>query len=282
MWNRLRFYDVLENEYQWRQFLNGKVVSDKFGKLLDQMTAYRVKERPSSVTEILLDLGIGEKASNPANNSGVYSFKAEELNGVNRVTVSYANQKKQATKTTPSVSEFKFTYVKARLVSSGFLGLGTRVELEHQHGKTEYIRENLGSGVTIDLVRIPAGKFMMGSKEEAQQQPIHEVTLQEFWMGKYVITQKQWQVVMGSNPAKFKGENLPVEKVSWDDAMEFCERVSKKIGKKMRLPTEAEWEYACRAGTTTLFHFGEAITEDLVNYNKQFSGKTLDVEAFLS
>ncbi len=273
-------YDVLENEYQWREFLNGKVVSDGFGKLLDRMTAYRVKERPNSVVETLRDLGIGKKASNPANNSGVYSFKAEELNGVNRVTVSYANQKKQATKTTPSVSEFKFTYVKARVVSSGFLGLGTRVELEHQHGKTEYIRENLGSGVTIDLVRIPAGKFMMGSKEDGQEQPIHEVTLRGFWMGKYAITQRQWQVVMGNNPAKFKGENLPVEKVSWDDAMEFCERVSKKIGKKMRLPTEAEWEYACRAGTNTPFHFGEAITKDIVNYGELLHEKTVDVDTF--
>ena len=273
-------YDVLENEYQWRQFLNGKVVSDGFGKLLDRMTAYRVKERPSSVTEILQELGIGRKTSTAVNNSGVYSFKAEELNGVNRVTIPYANQKKQATKTTSSVLEFKFTYVKTRIVRNGFLGLGTRVELEHQHSKTEYIRENLGGGVTIDLVRVSAGKFMMGSKEDGQEQTIHEVTLQEFWMGKYVITQRQWQAVMGNNPARFKGENLPVEKVSWHDAMEFCERISQNIRKKMRLPTEAEWEYACRASTTTPFHFGKTSTKDLVNYNRQFHGRTVDVNAF--
>ena len=277
-------YDVLENEYQWRQFLNGKVVNDKFGKLLDQMTAYRVKERPNSVTEILLDLGIGKKVSNPVNNSGVYSFKAEELNGVNRVTIPYANTKKQATKTTSSVSEFEFEYVKTRLViqSSGFLGLGTKttVELDRKRGKAQYIREDLGNGVAINLVRIPEGRFMMGNSEFGDEKPIHEVVLQEFWIGKCAVTQNQWQAVMGNNPARFKGENLPVEKVSWNDAMDFCERVSKKICKKMRLPTEAEWEYTCRAGTTTPFHFGEAITEDLVNYNKQFRGKTLDVEAF--
>ncbi|MFN5658695.1 MAG: protein kinase domain-containing protein, partial [Pseudanabaena sp.] len=104
-------YDVLENEYQWRQFLNGKMVSDELGKLLDRMTAYRVKERPNSVIETLQELGIGKKASNPVNNSGVYSFKAEELNGVNRVTIPYANTKKQAAKTTSSVLEFEFEYV---------------------------------------------------------------------------------------------------------------------------------------------------------------------------
>ncbi|MFN9829056.1 MAG: protein kinase domain-containing protein [Pseudanabaena sp.] len=257
-------YDVLENEYQWRQFLNGKMVSDELGKLLDRMTAYRVKERPNSVIETLQELGIGKKASNPVNNSGVYSFKAEELNGVNRVTIPYANTKKQAAKTTSSVLEFEFEYVvNTRIIieSTGFLGFGmkTRVELDHKRDKAQYLREDLGCGVTIDLVRIPTGKFMMGC-DKYYAKPVHEVSLQEFWLGKYAITQKQWQAVMGNNPAKFKGENLPVDKVSWNDAMDFCERVSKKIGKKMRLPTEAEWEYACRAGTTTLFHFGEAIT----------------------
>jgi hypothetical protein len=93
----------LENEYQWRQFLNGKIVSDEFGNLLDRLTAYRVKERPNSVTEILLDLGIGKKASTSVNtSSGVYSFKAEELKAEHRVSIPSATSNKQATKTTSS------------------------------------------------------------------------------------------------------------------------------------------------------------------------------------
>ena len=219
-------YDVLENEYQWRQFLNGKTISDNFGKLLDRLTAYRVKERPNSVVDILQVLQ--PKAS--------------------------PSQTVQALAST----------------SSNSLVL------------------DCGNGVKLELVRIPEGKFMMGSDEKNDRQPIHEVVLQEFWMGKYAVTQKQWQAIMGNNSAefKFKGENLPIESISWHDAMEFCERVSQKLGKKVRLPTEAEWEYACRAGTTSTFHCGDTITADLVNYvygkllKGQYRGKTVDVDSF--
>jgi formylglycine-generating enzyme required for sulfatase activity len=93
-------------------------------------------------------------------------------------------------------------------------------------------------------------------------------------MGKYPLTQKQYQAIMGYNPSHFKGDSStsltnqrPVETVSWDDAVKFCELLSQKTGKNYRLPSEAEWEYACRAGTTTPFYFGENITPDLVNYD---------------
>ena len=79
-------------------------------------------------------------------------------------------------------------------------------------------------------------------------------------MGKYELTQAQYQAIMGDNPAYFKGNNRPVENVSWNDAVAFCEKLSQKTGKKYRLPSEAEWEYACRAGTTTPFYFGESVT----------------------
>jgi formylglycine-generating enzyme required for sulfatase activity len=179
-------------------------------------------------------------------------------------------------KSKPVQPEFEFEIVKVRLVkeSSGFLGLGTKtkVELERKKGKAQYVRENLGNGATLDLVRIPAGKFMMGSNEYSSEQPIHEATLREFWMGKYAVTNGQWQAIMGTKPSekydvKFQGENQPVVGVSWDDAKEFCQKASQKTGKSIRLPSETEWEYACRAGTTTPFHFGETITPDLVNYD---------------
>lgn len=139
----------------------------------------------------------------------------------------------------------------------------------------QYIRENLGNGVTLDLVKIPAGKFSMGSNKYSSEQPIHDVSIKEFWMGKYAITNAQWYAVMGTKPSdlsdvKFQGENQPVINVSWDDATEFCKKLSQKINKKVRLPSEAEWEYACRAGTTTDFHFGETITPELVNYNGNY------------
>jgi len=92
-----------------------------------------------------------------------------------------------------------------------------------------------------------------------------QVQVPGFFMGKYAVTQAQYQAIMGTNLAHFKGEKRPVETVSWDDAVEFCQKLSQKTGRTYRLPSEAEWEYACRAGTTTPFYFGETITTDLVN-----------------
>ena len=130
--------------------------------------------------------------------------------------------------------------------------------------------------VALEMVYIPSGEFMMGSPESEKggykdERPQHKVTIkQAFYMGKYPITQAQWQAVMGNNPSHFKGEKRPVEEVSWNEAVEFCRRLSEKSGKEYRLPSEAEWEYACRAGTTTPFYFGEMITTDLANYNGNY------------
>lgn len=134
--------------------------------------------------------------------------------------------------------------------------------------------ENLGNGVTLEMVQIPGGTFMMGSQEgeanrEKDESPQHQVKVPGFFMGKYEITQAQYQAIMGSNPSHFKGEKRPVEKVSWDEAVEFCKKLSQKTGKTYRLPSEAEWEYACRAGTKTPFYFGETITTELVNFNSK-------------
>jgi len=126
--------------------------------------------------------------------------------------------------------------------------------------------------VPLEMVYIPAGTFMMGSlKDEkgqyADELPQHQVTLEAFYMSKYPITQKQWQAVMGTNPSNFKGINRPVDYVSWHEAVEFCKQVSKLTEKNYRLPSESEWEYACRAGTNTPFYFGETISTDFANYN---------------
>lgn len=128
------------------------------------------------------------------------------------------------------------------------------------------------SAAAIEMVEIPAGSFLMGSptSEEshfASESPQHKVTLKTFWMSKFPITQAQWVMVMGDNPSHFKGEDLPVECVSWHDAMEFCRRLSEQTGHIYALPSEAQWEYACRAGTTTPFHFGNTITPNQANYD---------------
>jgi formylglycine-generating enzyme required for sulfatase activity len=116
----------------------------------------------------------------------------------------------------------------------------------------------LGRGVNLEAVLIPAGEFMMGSPGEVKdglgtdERPQHRVKItRPFYLGKFEVTQGQWKSLMGDNPSKFTGnDDLPVEAVSWEDAQGFCQRLSKLTGRRVRLPTEEEWEYACRAGTT--------------------------------
>ncbi|TAG97667.1 MAG: hypothetical protein EAZ09_06575 [Oscillatoriales cyanobacterium] len=138
--------------------------------------------------------------------------------------------------------------------------------------QAEYFSENLKRGVNLEMVQIPGGTFMMGSPATEsgrydRESPQHRVTVPTFFAGKYAITQAQWEAVMGNNPSRFEREKRPVEKVSWNNAVAFCKKLSQTTGKTYRLFSEAEWEYACRAGTTTPFHFGETITPELVNYD---------------
>ncbi|MDB9411917.1 formylglycine-generating enzyme family protein [Microcystis aeruginosa] len=145
-----------------------------------------------------------------------------------------------------------------------------------------YYEEPLGEGIEpLTMVAIPGGEFLMGSPGEKDdyksQKPQHPVSVSAFYLSQTPITRAQWRFVahlpregkdLDPDPARFKeSDNNPVESVSWYDAIEFCARLSRHTGKNYRLPSEAEWEYACRAGTTTPFHFGETITAELANYD---------------
>ena len=111
-----------------------------------------------------------------------------------------------------------------------------------------------------EMVVIPAGSFEMGSNENADERPVHRVNVPSFLIGKTEVTQGQWKAVMGSNPSSFSqcGDDCPVERVSWYDAQEFAQRLSQKTGKQYRLPSEAEWEYAARAGSNAKWSFGDS------------------------
>ncbi|AFY85217.1 SUMF1/EgtB/PvdO family nonheme iron enzyme [Oscillatoria acuminata] len=162
-------------------------------------------------------------------------------------------------------------------------------------GQVRFYPQDLGQGVRLDMVQIPGGTFLMGTEEVEierlckkyheewfkRESPQHSVQVSPFFLGKTPVTQDQWRTVvmqvgtivrdLDPDPSNFKGGNRPVECVSWYDAVEWCARLSKLTGKEYRLPSEAEWEYACRAGTTTPFAFGEAITTDLANYNGNYT-----------
>jgi formylglycine-generating enzyme required for sulfatase activity/uncharacterized caspase-like protein len=144
--------------------------------------------------------------------------------------------------------------------------------VNQENHQAKYFKEDLGNNITLEMVQIPGGSFKMGSPESEKgrresESPQHQVNVPGFSMGKFVVTQEQYQQIMGNNPSSFSGAKRPVEQVSWNDAVEFCQKLSQKTGREYRLPSEAEWEYACRGGTTTPFHFGETITTDLANYN---------------
>ena len=182
-----------------------------------------------------------------------------------------------------------FTFEVVSLNNSGHI-------INRTQGSARQKIEDLGNGIKLEMVYIPGGSFLMGSPENEaarcnEKDLQHEVTVQPFYMSKYPITQDQYQALMGNNPSFFKGGSLPVERINWHYATKFCQKLSQKTGKIYRLPSESQWEYACRAGTTTPFYFGETITYELVNYRSnlftyanepkgKYREKTTDVGTF--
>ena len=146
--------------------------------------------------------------------------------------------------------------------------------------------QELAEDVRLEMALIPAGTFMMGSpaseKGRNTYETQHEVTLTNpYYMGKYEVTQEQYESVMGSNPSsKTKGTKLPVTDVSWEDCQEFIKKLNAKTDGGYRLPTEAEWEYACRTGTSTAYSFGAKITPKDANYDDSKIEKAVAVGSY--
>jgi formylglycine-generating enzyme required for sulfatase activity len=144
---------------------------------------------------------------------------------------------------------------------------------------------DLGKGVKVELVKINPGEFTMGSPStepdhDLSEEPQHKVTIAKaFYIGKFEVTQAQWGVIRG-NQSEFKGDSFPADGISWGDANNWCKEMSQKLKVKMRLPTEAEWEYACRAGTATPFAFGTELKPDQANFKPTNVGKTSTVGSY--
>lgn len=155
-------------------------------------------------------------------------------------------------------------WIRSCVLAVAFFSAGHALTLAATEARPKAATVDLGHGVTMTFVLIPAGSFFMGSPDntgEEDEMPRHRVTLtQPFYLGKFEVTQAQWQQVMGTNPSEFKGPQRPVDNVSWNDCQRFLAQLAAKTGRKFALPTEAQWEYACRAGTDTRWSFGDRAT----------------------
>jgi formylglycine-generating enzyme required for sulfatase activity len=270
--------DPTNGEVVWRNWAN---VSERFADILTKMVRYRFNERYQSAAEALEAFPAPPKPKRqPASQSTPQSTPIPRRQviqmlgfigtGVGLAIVGeWLLQGVFGRKADVAQSLQTFNFETVTVDAQG--NINNRSNLQ-----AKYFAQDLGNGVTLEMVQIPGGTFLMGSppgeqKRSSSEGSQHQVTVPGFFMGKYKVTQAQYQAIMGNNPSKSKGEKRPVEQVSWNDAVEFCKRLSQKTGRTYRLPSEAEWEYAARAGTTTPFYFGETITTDLANYNGSYT-----------
>ncbi|MBD1832672.1 SUMF1/EgtB/PvdO family nonheme iron enzyme [Cyanobacteria bacterium FACHB-472] len=254
----LELFDTDEDAWVWQNYLPNPV-SDELRSILDKMIQRGAKRRYQSAEDVLNVLTLPKS-------SVAYPLKTFDFN----VVIVNAQGR----------------------------------EIYHRQMQANYFSEDLGGDVTLEMVEITGGTFRMGSpdtekRRNKNENPQHQVTVAPFFMGKFAVTQAQWKAVanlptinrdLQPSPSYFQGANRPVEIVSWEDAVEFCARLATKTKRDYRLPSETEWEYACRAGTTTPFHFGETITLGLANYDSrytygiqptvQFRQQTTDVGSF--
>ncbi|MBW4574403.1 MAG: SUMF1/EgtB/PvdO family nonheme iron enzyme [Aphanothece sp. CMT-3BRIN-NPC111] len=253
-------YDPINDEWLWRERLQqrGITLSNQLGEVLDKLLNHLPRDRYQSAEEVLKDLNPAPQTQQPLP-TPIISLPQPALSS-----------------NTPALKSFDFDVVTVDARGK---------TINRQRRQAEYLPEDLGNDVILEMVSIPGGEFWMGSPNSEKgrfhrENFLHKVKVSPFFMGKIAVTQAQWKAVavlpqvnqfLNPDPSKFKGANRPVETVSWHEAKEFCARLSKKAGREYRLPSEAEWEYACRAGTSTPFHFGDTITPELANYNGNYT-----------
>ncbi|MEO3705790.1 bifunctional serine/threonine-protein kinase/formylglycine-generating enzyme family protein [Trichormus azollae] len=257
-------YDPMTAKWLWKERLQARsiTISQELTYILDQLLQHFPNDRYQSAREVLDDLTA--ELSLPL--------------GLEPVTSEISHIIETPLTPPPPARKIIFPLLPLKTFDFDVVTIDTAgQEINYETLSAKFFLEQLNRNVALEMVSIPGGSFLMGSPEfegDAEEYPQHQVMVKPFFMAKYPITQAQWKAVvalpqvtqaLNSKPSKFKGINLPVENVSWYEAVEFCLRLSMKTGRNYRLPSEAEWEYACRAGSTTAFHFGERITSDLIN-----------------
>ena len=281
-------FDVTEGEWIWREYLQDNELSYELSRVLDKLVEGATRRRFESVGEVLAALNGGRTVVSPqrvnlpprrTRNSQITS--RQKLGSETRKSKPQTPSRKHSgTKSKLNLKIVEFEVVTLSQNNRVVIGRNSALQLDRHRRKAKYITLDLGKGITMDLIGIPGGEFLMGSPEQelergSEESPQHLVKIRPFLLGKYPVTQAQWKAVMNNNPSRFLDDsesgNKPVEKVSWFDCVEFCARLSKRVGRELRLPTEAEWEYACRGKTKTAFLFGETISTELANYNGEYS-----------
>jgi formylglycine-generating enzyme required for sulfatase activity len=257
-------YDPMTAKWLWKERLQAKsiTISQELTYILDQLLQHFPNDRYQSAREVLDDLTA--ELSLPL--------------GLEPVTSAIFHIIETPLTPPPPARKIIVPLLPLKTFDFNVVTIDTAgQEINYETLSAKFFLEQLNRNIALEMVSIPGGSFLMGSPEfegDAEEYPQHQVMVKPFFMAKYPITQAQWKAVvalpqvtqpLNSKPSKFKGINLPIENVSWYEAVEFCLRLSMKTGRNYRLPSEAEWEYACRAGTTTAFHFGERITSDLIN-----------------
>ena len=252
-------YDAMNAKWLWHEYLQKKGIniSEDLRIILDKLLKHFPSERYQTAVEVINDLKSTILTSEPIALKIVSLPQSILVPPPAKVIVPL-----------PDLETFEFDIVTVDTAGR---------EVNRDRRSAEFFAEELNKTITLEMVSIPGGTFMMGSPDfegDADERPQHKVTIKPFFMGKFPVTQAQWKAVaalpkvkqtLNPHPSKFKGLDRPVENVSWHEAVEFCVRLSEKTGRDYRLPSEAEWEYACRAGTNTSFHFGETVTSDLVS-----------------
>ena len=261
-------YDEGTLEIDWRKYCQ---TSDAFADVLSRMVRQIPNSRYQTATEALAALP--KPIINPL--------------PANQQPIPISNPSSISSKLVHRTFSFETPTAGMKIVvkkePSGLFGWQEKevkkseLKISYQTKQAEYIIESLGNDIFLDMVCIPSGRFLMGSEKWSNEKPQHLVSISEFCVGKYAVTQEQYISIMGKNPSCFQGAKLPVEQVSWDDAQEFCQKLSQHTERNYRLPSEAEWEYACRAGTSTSFYFGEPMVPSLMNWD---SKKTTPVGKF--
>ena len=275
-------FDLSQDTWAWRDYLVGNIVDESLGKILDKMIANALSQRYQSASEVLVALNTQRSAEKVTKVRDIVNPKIDRQSRISLESLAtpllwrIARQPSKAIQldriNAPTLQSFIFET--AQLVSTKTLWGSPKLVVKKSPGQAKQFLEGLGGGVHIPMVSIPAGTFMMGAPQledgsSDAQRPQHRVSVRSFYMGKSPVTQAQYEAVMGNNPAYFQGGDRPVETVSWHDAVEFCQKLSQLTDRYYRLPSEAEWEYACRSGTKTAFYVGDSIDLAVANYRSQ-------------